>query len=53
MINGIVFSMRDRHLRISVWCSISKDKELLRSIGVKIKQISDFDPKYKFGYQEH
>ena len=53
VINGIVFSMRDRHLRISVWCSISKDKELLRSIGVKIKQISDFDPKYKFGYQEH
>lgn len=53
VVNGIVFSMRDRHLRISVWCSISKDAALLRSIGVRIKEICEFEAKYKFGYQEH
>jgi len=30
MINGMIFSIRDRHLRISLWCNNSTDKETLR-----------------------
>ena len=53
MINGIVFSIRDKHLRISLWCSVSKDVQLLRSIGVRIKEIGGLEKRYKFGFQEH
>jgi len=53
VINGVVFSVRDKHLRISIWCSVSKDVKLLRTLGMKIKEICSMDKKYKFGFQEH
>ena len=53
VINGVVFSVRDKHLRISIWVSIAKDQKLLRTIGIKIKEICGLDKKYKFGFQEH
>ena len=53
VINGIVFSVRDKHLRLSIWCSVSKDRELLLNIGKKLKEICEFEDKYKFGFQYH
>ena len=53
VINGIVFSVRDKHLRISIWVSIAKDIKLLRAVGLKIKEICALNKKYKFGFQEH
>lgn len=53
VINGIVFSVRDKHLRISIWTAVSKDEKMLRKIGIKIKEICGLHKKYKFGFQEH
>ena len=52
-INGMIFSIRDKHLRISLWCNNSTDKELLTKVGKKMKELSNFDSKYSFGYQIH
>ena len=43
VINGIVFSIRDRFLRISVWCSVSKEVDLLQNIGYKLREITQLD----------
>ena len=43
VINGIVFSIRDRFLRISVWCSVSKEIALLQAIGYKLREITELD----------
>jgi len=53
IINGMIFSIRDKHLRISLWCNNSTDKELLTKVGKKMKELSHFDSKYSFGYQIH
>ena len=29
VINGVVFSIRDKHFRLSIWCSVSKEIALL------------------------
>ena len=50
VINGIVFSIRDKHLRLSVWCSVSKNKDLLIQIGRKLKEVCQLEDKYKFGF---
>ena len=43
VINGIVISVRDRFLRISVWCSVSKEVALLQAIGYKLREITELD----------
>lgn len=53
VINGIIFSIRDKHLRISCWCSVSKEIALLQAIGYKLREISKLESHYKFGFQEH
>ena len=53
MINGMIFSIRDKHLRISLWCDSSTDKETLTIIGEKFREISQLDKRYQFGYQIH
>ena len=50
MINGMIFSIRDKHLRISLWCNSSTDKESLSIIGEKFRFISQLDKRYVFGY---
>lgn len=52
-INGMIFSIRDKHLRISLWCNNSSNKDLLLRIGVKFKELAGLDSKYTFGYQIH
>ena len=53
IVNGMIFSIRDKHLRISLWCNSSTENESLLTIGKKFKQLSNLDEKYKFGYQIH
>ena len=43
VLNGIVFSIRDKHMRISVWCSVSKEIALLQGIGYKLRSIMGLD----------
>lgn len=50
VINGIVFSIRDKHLRLAVWCSVSKDNNLLMEIGKRLKTICQLEDNYKFGF---
>ena len=55
LINGIVLSVREKHLRLSLWCSDSdKDKVLLlKSIGRRFKQMCGFHSKYEFKFLLH
>jgi translation initiation factor 4E len=53
VINGIVFSIRDKHFRLSVWVSVSKEIALLQGIGYRLREITQLDPQYRFGFQEH
>ena len=53
VINGVVFSIRDKHLRLTLWCSLGNDEDTLRKIGLKMKEICALDPKLKYGYQVH
>ena len=50
LINGAIFSVRDKHLRISLWCSDNNNIPKLRRIGLKFKELSEFEEKYKFDY---
>ena len=42
-INGMIFSIRDKHLRISLWCNNSTDKELLTKIGKQFRELAGLD----------
>lgn len=55
MINGMIFSIRDKHLRISLWCNGGNDEHRasLLKIGEKFREISQLDARYIFGYQIH
>ena len=53
LINGMIFSIRDRHLRISLWCKSATDTETLQAIGHQFREISQLDKLYKFGFQVH
>ena len=39
LINGTIFSVRDKHLRISLWCKDNNNIPKLRRIGNKFKEI--------------
>ena len=53
LINGIVLSVREKHLRLSLWCSESKDISNLKSIGRKFKAWCGFHEKFKFNFLLH
>ena len=58
VINGVIYSIRDKHQRMSIWCksspNTSKESEkLLISIGHLFKKIVKLPPKHKFSYQLH
>ena len=53
VINGIVLSVREKHLRLSLWCSESKNVQVLKSIGRKFKSWCGFDDKFKFKFLLH
>ena len=53
LINGIIFSIRDKHHRISLWINDNNNIIKVRKIGLKFKNICKFDEKYNFSYQVH
>ena len=52
-INGIVLSVREKHLRLNLWCSNSKDVAVLKSIGRRFKSMCGFHEKFKFKFLLH
>jgi hypothetical protein len=53
LINGIVLSVREKHLRLSLWCSDSKDVDVLTRIGKGFKSWCKFHGKFKFKFLVH
>lgn len=53
IICGIVLSVREKHLRLSLWCSDSKAEQQLKLVGRKFKTWCGFSEKFKFGFQLH
>ena len=53
LINGIVLSVREKHLRLSLWCSLSKDVSVLKKIGRRFKTWCGFHDKFKFKFLVH
>jgi hypothetical protein len=50
LINGAIFSIRDKHYRISLWCKDNNNIPKLRRIGLKLKEMCEFPERYQFGY---
>jgi len=53
IINGMVLSVREKHLRLSLWCSNSNNIPVLKSIGRRFKNWCGFHEKFKFKFQIH
>jgi hypothetical protein len=53
VINGVVLQVREKHLRISLWCLENEDVPLLKSVGRRFKNMCGFDSKFEFHYQKH
>lgn len=58
LINGVIYSIRDKHQRMSIWCTASpktseQNKKILLEIGALFKSIVQLPAKYKFSYQLH
>ncbi len=52
-INGMVVSVRERHVRLSLWTSMAEDKEVIREIGKHFREVAKLSPKYQVVYQLH
>ena len=52
-INGIVLSVREKHLRLNIWCADSQDVALLKSIGRRFKNMCGFHSKFEFKFMLH
>lgn len=50
LINGAIFSIRDKHYRISLWCNDNNNIPKLKRIGNKFKEICVLPEKFLFGY---
>ena len=55
LINGLVLSVREKHLRLSLWCSESEQKyvSLLKQIGTHFSRMCGFHSKYEFKFLLH
>jgi hypothetical protein len=53
LINGAIFSIRDKHYRISLWCNDNNNIPKLKRVGNKFKEICALPEKFLFGYQVH
>eukprot|EP00826_Nyctotherus_ovalis_P023517 TRINITY_DN18061_c0_g1_i1.p1 TRINITY_DN18061_c0_g1~~TRINITY_DN18061_c0_g1_i1.p1 ORF type:complete len:139 (+),score=43.25 TRINITY_DN18061_c0_g1_i1:387-803(+) len=52
-INGIVMSLKERHIRFSLWTRDADDKKIQLEIGKQLKEIVDVPSKLQFVYQLH
>ena len=53
IINGIVLSVREKHLRLNIWCADSQDIALLKGIGRRFKNMCGFHSKFEFKFMLH
>lgn len=53
LINGAIFSVREKHSRITLWCNDNNNIPKLRRIGNKFKELCGFPPEFVFIYQVH
>ena len=53
IINGIIYSVRDKHQRISLWLSDNSEPSLLKKIGDRVREITKFDKEFSLEYQVH
>ena len=53
LINGAIFSIRDKHWRLSLWCNDNNNIPRLRRIGLRFKELCNLPIKFKFSYQLH
>lgn len=53
IINGAIFSIRDKHWRLSLWCNDNNNIPRLKRIGAHFKELCGLPDKFKFGYQVH
>lgn len=53
IINGIIFSVRDKHQRISLWLKDNSEPSLLKKIGDKMREVSQFGKEFALEYQVH
>jgi translation initiation factor 4E len=53
LINGAIFSVREKHWRITLWCNDNNNIPKLRRIGNKFKELCAFPSKFLFVYQVH
>ena len=53
LINGAIFSIREKHWRISIWCNDNNNIPRLKRIGSKFKELSKLPAKFTFYYQLH
>ena len=53
LINGAIFSIREKHWRISLWCKDNNNIPRLKRIGVHFKELCGLPAKFTFGYQVH
>ncbi len=53
LINGAIFSVREKHWRITLWCNDNNNIPKLRRIGNRFKELAKFPTKYIFLYQVH
>jgi len=54
LINGVIYSIRDKHQRMSIWCNVTpssdENKKVLLQIGKLFKKLVCLPAKYKFLY---
>ncbi len=50
LINGAIFSIREKHWRISLWCNDNNNIPRLKRIGLKFKELCKLPAKYIFSY---
>lgn len=53
VVNGIILSVREKHLRLSLWCADSQNIPLLKGIGRRFKNMCGFHSKFEFKYMLH
>ena len=54
LINGVIYSIRDKHQRMSIWCTVGptteENKTTLMQIGHMFKKLVELPAKYRFSY---
>ena len=53
LIAGCIFSIRDKHYRMSLWCTDNNNIPKLKRIGHRFKDLCGLPEQYQFSYQIH